>query len=106
MPSLPDDGSEDASTATDASQHWTQNDFFKVLEADMDKVQEFTRTQVVAIRDALRAVDAQVASLKSNGEVPIGAKEQVDAIGERFLKLEKVVSPCPGRGYGNTLFWP
>jgi len=73
----------------------TQNDFFKVLEADMEKVEKFTKLQVKQIRAALKAVDGMMAGYTadaSSSTPPLGAKEQVDAVGDRFLKLEKYVN--------------
>jgi len=87
-----DNQSENSSVVTSEEVHYTQNDFFKQLEADMDTVQAFTKEQVIQIRGALKAVDASLRSFNGEGEPPIGIKEQVDAIGDRFLKLEKYVN--------------
>ena len=40
---LQDDASREAAPL------YTENDFFKVLESDMEKVQNFTRAQVLAV---------------------------------------------------------
>ena len=92
MPTVPDDGSEDVVSLGTEDDALTQNDFFKVLEADMDKVQAFTRLQVRTIREALVSLDGVMSSYTAGAEMPIGAKEQVDAVGDRFLKLEKYVN--------------
>lgn len=84
------DGDSENSSITEEALY-TQNDFFKLLELDMDRVQSFTKEQVVQIRAALKAVDDSLRSF-NGGEPPIGIKEQVDAIGDRFLNLEKYVN--------------
>ena len=59
----------------------------------METVQEFTRRQVRQVRAALDSADRLVAAAGGRGEsIPIGAKEQVDAVGVHFLKLEKYVN--------------
>jgi SPX domain protein involved in polyphosphate accumulation len=83
---------ESIASANSEEAHYTQNDFFRLLEADMDKVHVFTKEQVVHLRGALKSVDASLRSFDGTGEPPIGIKEQVDAIGDRFLKLEKYVN--------------
>ena len=71
----------------------TQNDFFKTLEDDMDTVKEFTRLQVRQIRAALASADRMVQAGQGAAQnILIGAKEQVDAVGSHFLKLEKYVN--------------
>eukprot|EP00614_Pseudopedinella_elastica_P010020 CAMPEP_0172590006 /NCGR_PEP_ID=MMETSP1068-20121228/8496_1 /TAXON_ID=35684 /ORGANISM="Pseudopedinella elastica, Strain CCMP716" /LENGTH=804 /DNA_ID=CAMNT_0013385687 /DNA_START=190 /DNA_END=2604 /DNA_ORIENTATION=- len=87
-----DDASVDGLSIESGAKVYTENDFFKLLEADMEKVQAFTLTQVRLIRQSLRAVDESVTSYSSGGEVPVGVREQVDAVGDLFLKLEKFVN--------------
>lgn len=89
--------SESESTEGDAPERVTENDFFKVLEKDMDKLQEFTRVQVMQIRAALKDVDKSMKSfeLGAVSELPLGAKEQLDAIGERFM-VKSVVKYAEG----------
>jgi SPX domain protein involved in polyphosphate accumulation len=76
--------------AMPSGQTVTENDFFKQLDSDMEKVQLFTKSQVEEIRKALRNADKSL-SASSEG-VPIGLQEQVDAIGNHFLQLEKYVN--------------
>lgn len=61
----------------------------------MEKVQAFTRLQVEQIRLALKQADASISTLAKStagADLPIGIKEQVDAVGDRFLRLEKYVN--------------
>ena len=69
----------------------TQEMFFQILESNMKTVEEFTQKQVAQIRDALNTADQSISGAPK-GEIPIGVKEAVDAIGSHFLTLEKYVN--------------
>ena len=69
----------------------TQEMFFQILESNMKTVEEFTQKQVAQIRDALNTADQSISGAPK-GEIPIGVKEAVDAIGSQFLTLEKYVN--------------
>ena len=124
-----DDASDESSVETEGAEAPTQNLFFEILEADMNKVQAFTKLQVKdmlvrcgvfarsgegrhaqlvhnavngpdprlprwvpqvkQIREGLKSVDTLISTFTVGSEIPIGAVEQVDAIGQRFLEIEK-----------------
>uniref|UniRef100_A0A7S2WKV1 SPX domain-containing protein n=1 Tax=Rhizochromulina marina TaxID=1034831 RepID=A0A7S2WKV1_9STRA len=83
---------EDEGSTDGISSDITQDDFFQVLETEMTKVASFTQHQVRDIRKAVANVDSSVSEHTTSKDLPLGMKEQLDAIGEHFLRLEKFVN--------------
>lgn len=72
----------------------TPEDFFTSVESEMRKIDDFTHTVVVGIRNVLRDVERQlttVADIKKDTSVE-DMQVRVDAAAEKFLRLEKYVN--------------
>ena len=82
----------------------TQEDFYRLLEKEMSKIEVFTKTKVKAVRAQLAQVESQLAqrnaatssssSPSSHSSSPSLAQlsRQVGEAGEEFLQLEKYVN--------------
>ncbi len=77
----------------------TQEMFFVAMDEELNKVEQFTIEKVKNIRLGLKFVDEGLkksgVSLDTDGTEKVlisGLKEQVDGIGDEFLKLEKYVN--------------
>lgn len=77
----------------------TQEDFYKLLEREMNKIEDFTKTQVKQVRAMLAAVETQLSSVQRLAATDDSRIEKqneltlrVGEAGEMFLKLEKYVN--------------
>ena len=68
----------------------TQENFFRKVDEELMKVEDFTTSKVKQLRDGLENVEAVTKTNK--GKEMAGIKEQIDGIGDEFLKLEKYVN--------------
>lgn len=70
----------------------TQEHFFKMMDRELEKVENYTTTKVREIREELERVDALIRDFKGGKGDGVGLKDAVDRIGNEFLKLEKYVN--------------
>jgi SPX domain protein involved in polyphosphate accumulation len=78
----------------------TQEDFYRLLEKEMSKIEVFTKTKVKAVRAQLAQVESQLAqrgdasssSPSSSSPHLSQLSRQVGEAGEEFLQLEKYVN--------------
>jgi SPX domain protein involved in polyphosphate accumulation len=73
----------------------TEEDFLKLLESDMQKVEVFTLSQVTDLRHKILGTEALLKQTDGKGDPtwdPIVLEENADEIAEDFLRLEKYVN--------------
>ena len=74
----------------------TQEEFFLILEEDMEKVQAFVDLQMVALRDLLGEARLAVRNVQSGSESKEqdrhSARAKLDSLGDQVLRLEKYVN--------------
>ncbi|KAG5176603.1 VTC domain-containing protein [Tribonema minus] len=92
--SVPTPSAADKDDAGGEQQMNVEEDFFRMLELEMKKVQNFTHQQVTEIRNQLLAIDKELASAASQNKSARveELKKEVVGIGNTFLRLEKFVN--------------
>jgi hypothetical protein len=70
----------------------TEDTFFRLIESDMTKVEDFTLAQVTNIRKKIASVEESLKKRDSNTFDPESVMQQADEVAEDFLRLEKYVN--------------
>jgi SPX domain protein involved in polyphosphate accumulation len=70
----------------------TEDSFFKCIEQEMSKVEDFTLSQVTAIRKKIHAVEEQLKTKGTASFFPEAIMTMADEVADDFLRLEKYVN--------------
>lgn len=70
----------------------TQEEFFTILEEEMQKIEEFTHNKVTEIHHQLLEIEKEVSSTTIPPKKIEELQELVEKYGDEFLKLEKYVN--------------
>lgn len=85
----------DATGNVPTGQPVTEEMFFKVLDSEIAKVEDFTLAQVTAQREKLSKAESMLKNAPSEDQTEVAldqVKQLADTIGDDFLRLEKYVN--------------
>jgi len=85
----------DATGNVPTGQPVTEEMFFKVLDSEIAKVEDFTLAQVTAQREKLSKAESMLKNVPSEDQTEVAldqVKQLADTIGDDFLRLEKYVN--------------